>query len=310
MRRAKQEQTPVRQPKSDISEQSFAFRRSRTITGSAASTVRAAGEERGQLQSSRLHEHTLRRHRRKLTGYLAASFIVITSLLYIVTSFMGSSVQMASASTQSLQSKPPVDQYGPLVKQYFDSHPLERFTFATNKTDFNEYMRSEAPEISEARIERGSKIGSASLIINFREPVVSWTIKNEQYFVDTEGVAFTKNYFATPTVIVVDKSGINADAGNVASSKLLRFIGRVIAYIKTAAIPPVVSVELPANSTREIHFKLKDQDYIVKAHLDRDPAGQAADIVSAVTYINEKDISPQYLDVRVSSKAYYRDKQN
>jgi cell division septal protein FtsQ len=310
MRRSKQAQAPVRQPKSDISEQSFAFRRSRTITGSAASTVRAVGEERGQLQSSRLHEHSLRKHRRKLTSYLVASFFIIAGLMYVVSSFMGSSIQIASASTQSLQSQPTNERYSVLVKKYFDSRPFERFTFATDQNAFEEYIRSQVPEIAKARIERGSEVGSASLVLTFREPVVSWTIKNEQYFVDTEGVAFTQNYFAIPTVVVTDKSGISADAGIVASSKLLRFVGRVIAHVDTAAIPPIVSVELPADSTREVDFKLKDLTYVVKAHVDRDPAGQAADIVSAVTYVSEKNITPEYLDVRVSSKAYYRDKQN
>jgi hypothetical protein len=41
--------------------------------------------------------------------------------------------------------------------------------------------------------------------------------------------------------------------------------------------------------------------------MDRDPAGQAADIVSAVRYVQQKQINPEYLDVRVASKAFYRE---
>lgn len=299
---------PIRQPKADLSEQSFAFRRSRTITGSAASSVRAAGEERGQLQSSRLHEHSLRKHRRKLILYLGLSLVAVGALLYVVTSYIGSSVQVGLTSTQPVQGTLDNTRYESLTKQYFATRPFERFSFAFNANTFDAYMRSNAPEISEAHLEKGTRFGAAALSLRLREPVVTWTIKNQQYFVDAEGFAYTVNYFQSPSVIVTDRSGISADAGVVASSKLLRFIGRVITLVNAAGVSSVETVELPQNSTREVNFKLKDHDYIIKAHLDRDPAGQAADIVSAVRYTQTKGIDPQYLDVRVSSKAFYRDK--
>jgi len=70
MRSRRRQEQPVRQPRMDADEQSYAFRRSRTITGSTTDNVRAAGENRAQLKSPRLHEHSLRKHRRKLLAYL------------------------------------------------------------------------------------------------------------------------------------------------------------------------------------------------------------------------------------------------
>lgn len=57
---------PIRQPKTDIAEQGFAFRRSRTLTGTASSNVHTVNESNSQLKSHRLKEHELKKHRRIL----------------------------------------------------------------------------------------------------------------------------------------------------------------------------------------------------------------------------------------------------
>lgn len=303
-----QGQAPVRKSRTEAMDGSFAFRRSRTITGSAAASVRAAGEGRGQLQSSRLHEHSLRGHRRKLLAYLSLSLLLCGLLWYVVASYVGGgTLQTATTSTQPLKTQLDTSRYQTLVNAYFSQHPFERFVFSLNEGVFSQFIASHAPEVLSAQLEKGTGFGAGALTLTLREPVVAWTIKNQQYFVDAEGVAYTVNYFNTPTVVVTDKSGISAEAGVVASAKQLRFIGRVITLVNTSGISPVEQVELPANSTREVDLRLKDHTYTIKAHVDRDPAGQAADIINAVKYVDARDINPQYLDVRVSSKAFYRD---
>lgn len=307
MRHDNRNQAPVRQPRGGASDQSFAFRRNRTITGSAATSVRAAGEDRGQLKSPRLHEHSLRKHRRKLSFYLLLTLVVVGSLWYVVSSYIAG-VTVGTQTAQAVQVPLHSAKYEALVSRYFSEHPFEHFRFALDERAFNQFMTGNAPEVSAATLETSGTLGEGALVLRLREPVVAWTIKNQQYFVDAHGAAYTTNYFATPAVVVTDKSGVSADAGVVASAKLLRFIGRVITLVNQSGVAPVQSVELPTNSTRQVDFKLQEHDYIIKAHLDRDPAGQAADIVNAVRYIEAKGINPAYLDVRVSSKAYYRDK--
>lgn len=300
-------QEPVRRSAEPDSTQSYAFRRSRTITGSAAASVRAAGEERGQLRSPRLHEHSLRKHRRKLSVYFLAVIAASGLLWYVISSYV-TTVSVATNTTQPTRLAPDSARYQQLVETYFRNHPFEQFRFSLNEAGFERYLKSEAPELSSAQLTDGSGgIGSASLVVGLREPVVAWTIKNQQYFVDADGVAYTTNYFAVPSVVVTDKSGVSADAGVVASGKLLRFIGRVITLVNDSGVAQVEAVELPTNSTRQVDFRLTGKPYPIKAHLDRDPAGQAADIVSAVRYVESKAIQPEYLDVRVAAKAYYRD---
>lgn len=307
MRRDKSSKSPVRHPSNSDSEQSFAFRRSRTITGSTASSVRSAGEDRSQLRSPRLHEHSLRKHRRRLSVYLLMLLAVCGVLWYVVTSYIGGGVmQVTHTTSQTPHVALNTARYQELVERYLADRPFERFSFALNEATFAQYVRDNAPEVKDTQLERSEDFGGGLLSVTLREPVVAWTIKKQQYFVDTEGSAFMVNYFAAPTVIVSDKSDIRAEAGVVASERLLRFIGRVITLINQSGVAKVERVELPAQSTREVDFKLRDRAYIIKAHLDRDPAGQAADIVNAVHYVDSKGIAPEYLDVRVSSRSYYR----
>jgi hypothetical protein len=296
---------PVRQPRTDADD-SFAFRRSRTITGSAATSVRAAGEDRGQLRSPRLHEHSLRKHRRKLSFYLLSILAVSGGLFYVVSSYIGGTIRVSTLTNQPVQRELNEQTYQAIVMQYFADHPLEHFQFALNETAFSQYVQSKAPEVAKASLTTGDGFGAGDLSLVLREPVTAWTIKGQQYFVDADGLAFTTNYFAIPSVVVTDKSGISAEAGVVASTKLLRFIGRVVTLVNASPVAPVEAVTLPSDSTRQVDFKLKDRAYPIRAHMDRDPAGQAADIINAVTYADNKALNPEYLDVRVSSKAYYR----
>lgn len=302
----KQPQAPVRQSSQGGDQDSYAFRRSRTITGSTASTVRAASENRAQLQSPRLHEHSLRSHRRKLSFYLLLTLCLSGVLWFLLSSYIGGSVEVRSSSTQAKTAALDEQSYRTLARAYLAERPLEHFSFSFNHDSFAQYMTQNAPEISDVRVGSTESMGGASMTVTLREPVVGWTIKGEQYFVDAEGVAFTKNYFAAPTVVVADKSGISADAGVIASSRQLRFIGRVITLVNASGLGAVQRVELPAHSTRQVDFWLEGRGYPLKTHLDRDPAGQAADMISALRYADSKGIVPQYLDVRVSSKAFYR----
>lgn len=304
----RQASTPVRQPRSHTGDQSFAFRRSRTITGSAAASVQAAGENRGQLRSPRLHEHSLRKHRRKLSTYLIATVALAGGLVYVLTSYVAS-VEVSTSSAQPLSRPLSSSTYENLVEEYMKDRPFERFLFALSDSGIDTFIRAKAPEVASARLDSGDGLWTGSLTITLREPVVAWTIQNKEYFVDATGSAYTTNYFSVPSVVVTDKSGVSSTAGVVTSGKLLRFIGRVITLVNQSGISTVEAVELPSNSTRQVDFKLRDRDYSIKAHLDRDPAGQATDIINAVRYIDGKGIKPQYIDVRVSSKAYYRDKQ-
>lgn len=297
----------IRQPRIETQNDiSYSFRRSRTLTGSSAPDVRAATEDRGQLRSSRLKEHDLRRHRRKLSAYLFISLLFVVAAGILLEQYNGNDVSI-STSTAEASTKPiDVGRYQQLASEYYAQRPFERFRFALDMEAFAASLRSRAPEIADARVVRGDGVLKGEVKLTFRKPVVSWTIKGERYYVDMNGEAFRINYFAEPTVSVADESGIDPTAGVIASGRFLRFMGRVITLVDESKVATVTGITIPRGVTRQIDLSLSGVPYRFKTNLDRDPAGQAADIVSAYTYMTAKGITPAYVDVRVSSKAFYR----
>lgn len=293
---------PLRQPhfKSDQGE----FRRSRTLTGSAADNVRAANESGlTQLKSDRVREHHLRRHRRKLGGYIMALLVIIAALGWLISQFVWSVDSMNSTAFSAVGAKA---NYRQALTDYYASRPLERFRFALNQADLYKYLAERYPEIKSADVSAAGTPLGGQLDLAFRQPLLVWQIDSTRYYVDASGVAFTNNYFDEPTLVVEDKSGLPPQTGLVASSGILSFIGQVVAHVNQGRVGQVAKVILPPGKTHEIDLQLKGYQPIIKTQLDREPAGQAVDVINAVKYFQAHHRQPQYIDVRTPGEAYYK----
>jgi hypothetical protein len=146
----------------------------------------------------------------------------------------------------------------------------------------------------------------AHVFVALRTPIASWTIGTTKYYIDNSGVAFQKNYHAEPTLVVEDNTGIDvASSATVASERMIRYIGRLVALLQQNGLV-VERLVLPPFTSREVDVRLSGTKYPIKTDIDRDPAGQAADVVQALGYFTRKGITPAYADVRVSSKLYYK----
>ena len=154
--------------------------------------------------------------------------------------------------------------------------------------------------------EQPAGLGTSSIHLTMRRPVVSWKTGASQLFVDGQGTAFERNYYTAPLVEVVDQTGIQAVNNQVlASDRFLSFIGLVIGKLDAQGLA-VSSVVLPANTTRQLQVSIENVPSPVKFSIDRGAAVQAEDAARAVRYLASRGISAEYIDVRVSGKAYYK----
>lgn len=302
----RKKQVDIRNPSITSQNDAYTFRRSRTLTGSSAPTVRAATEDRGQLRSTRLQEHDLRRHRRKLSVYLLACLACVGLLGLLLEQYNGGDVVISTNSAEASTKDIDTIRYQQLAAHYYGAHPLERFRFALNIDTFADELRANAAEIANAEVVRGEGVLRGEVKLTFRKPVASWTIRDKKYYVDATGEAFEVNYFAEPSVTVVDESGIDPEAGVIASGRFLRFMGRIVTLTNDSGVTTVTGVVIPRGVTRQMDLKLAGVSYPFRTNLDRDPAGQAADVINAYKYLTARGLNPQYVDVRVSSKAFYR----
>lgn len=283
-------------------DQNYTFRRNRTLTGSSSSSVSSATETSGDLQSTRTQAHHLARHRRKLgsvLGGIIVAILVLSALIFDLT--VQPVVTSRDHGVQLDESR-----YEAAIKEYLTSHPFERLRIALDHQRLTNYLHEVTPEVATVTQEGFAGFSKSEFSLAVRQPIAGWVIGGKQYFVDETGVPFEKNYFSVPQVSVVDQSGIQQSAGTaIASSRFLTFVGRTVSLAAKQGLV-VKQAIIPLGTTRQLEVQLEGRAYPVKLSLDRPVGEQVEDMKRAVGYFDAKKQSPQYIDIRVSGKAYYK----
>lgn len=286
-------------------EAGYAFRRNRTLTGSLSSDVSSVNEYgyHSQLKSSRVHAHHLRRHRRHAFGGLVLTLAISAGLALLI---WQSIVSVDISTASGLKD---VAIYDQKIAEYLQKHPFERFRFALNTGSLLAYLQAhDMPEVESinSTVNPGDGIGKAQLTLTFRRPVVVWQTAGVTMYVDAKGNSFQRNYYTEPSVRVVDQTGIQSQDNQVlASNRFLSFIGKVVGRMQENGYK-VEQMILPANTTRQVQVKLAGVSYPIKLSVDRPVGEQAEDAARAIGFMQQKNITPQYVDVRVSGRAFYQ----
>lgn len=280
------------------------FQRNRTLVGSISPLISSANELNASLQSPRAHSHHLVAHRRRLSGLFVMFVLGAMSLTWFLYEFTAG-IHIAPVGVNSVDIQ--TERYVRAITDYLAARPLERMRILTNKEQLVEYLRQIVPEVSDVHRIGSGGFASTRYEIVFRKPVASWLIGSNLYFVDKNGVPFRVNYFEDPKVKIVDNSGVPQVAGTViASSNFLRFVGMAVDTARLFGMQ-VKQATIPENTTRQIELRIAKHPYPIKLSLDRPVGEQVEDMKMAVDYLKKKRIVPkQYLDVRVSGKAYYK----
>lgn len=286
-----------------VSTHSTAFRRNRTLTGSLSSEVQSVNEHTAELRSPRVHVHGLRHHRRRLSTLLAfclGGALLMAWLVYQSIATISIRVSGVTAGDTTL--------YQRITQEYLNRYPLERFRFSLDTTKLTEYIQTTYPEVDRVlpNVSYGDALGAAELTITVRKPVVVWRTTSSQLYVDASGNAFERNFFASPLVEVIDKSGVQAHSNQVlVSNRFLSFIGTLVGKMRQQGYE-VTQVTLPLNSLRQVEVSLAGIAYPIKFSVDRPVGEQVEDADRSVRYLKSNGSSLEYIDVRVSGKAFYK----
>lgn len=270
------------------------FRRNRTITD--RSTVPEVSE--------RARIHQLRMMRRKVGMTLGVTLLALAVIMVGISQFT-QSVRVVIPDT-SVVGQPDTAFYQRHFDEYFKRYPLERFRFITNYDQLSQWMQESAPEVAKVTPRGLQSLGVAKYELRLREPLVSWRVNDEQYYVDTNGVTFKRNYFTPPTVSVVDKSGAEIEQGAaIASGRLLSFVGRAVALAAENGVK-VTQVEIPSGSMRQVYLHGEGVP-VIRMTIDRGVEYQVADMKRTLTFLATSGQTPQYIDVRTAGKAFYKE---
>lgn len=279
----------------------YTFRRNQTLTGSASPRVVTANDMSAQIRSPRAHVHELARRRQHAGLIFSLAAMGCLVIGFLIMQFT------ASVSVRSSELTTQIDgRYGRDIEEYLNRQPVERLRFALRKDHLLNYLQSVAPEIADVTVDGAAGYGKTAFILTMRQPIVAWTINNNRQYVDTTGTAFARNYFTEPAVQVVDESGIQVTGGEtVASNRFLGFIGRVVGLSRQSGYT-VTDVILPRGMTREVDIRVEGVSYPIHFSVDRSAGEQVEDMGRAVGWLKTHNTTPEYLDVRVSRRAFYK----
>lgn len=296
-------QADTREPaKPDTS--SYVFQRNRTLTGSTSERI-STTQNATDLRSPRTHVHHLALKRRKV-GFVFLVVLASSALLTGLLMEFTASVKVGVSDSGYARELEP-SSYEQAINDYLTRNPLSRLRFMLDKSELTTYLSSGvAPEVAAVSAVSLQQIGVANVTLTMRQPVAGWTIDSRQYFVDADGVAFEKNYYSAPSVQIVDNSGISLQQGvAVASNRFLSFVGRVVSLSKERGYT-VVQAVIPSDTTRQLEVQLDGITPRIRFSIDRPAGEQVEDMTRSLQYLASRGVSPSYVDVRVSGKAFYK----
>lgn len=278
------------------------FQRNRTLTGSTSETVGSYAHP-ADLKSPRTHAHHLKVTRRKVGSYLGISVLAAAALLLLLLQLTAN----VSVSTQDTTITKPLKslEYTAVIEDYLSANPIMRLRFALDPVGLEAYMQQALPEIDRIVTIQMGEVGDTNFSVALRKPVASWTISAKKYYVDAKGIAFEQNYYAEPSVQIIDESGAQLEQGaTIASNRLLGFVGRVVSDARKYNFT-VTQATLPQDTTRQLDIRISESSSIIKFSIDRSAGEQVEDMSRALVYLQGKGRSPGYVDIRVSGKAFY-----
>lgn len=258
------------------------------------------------VASPRRRMHHLTIQRRKIGSVFLITLAVIIFLTILLTQL---TAQISIAGTSVKTTKPFTDvetEYIEAVNSYYGIHPAERLRFLLNDGALSAYVGALYPEVKSLEIAGVKNAVETQFSIRFREPVAGWIIQGKQYYVDSDGVVFERNYFEVPLVQIVDESGVTPEEGTaVASGRLLGFVGKVVALSEGRGYTAIKAV-LPAETTRRLDVTFEGIRPVVRFSIDRGAGEQVSDMAQSLQYLTTRGTQVEYIDVRVSGRTVYR----
>lgn len=269
------------------------YRRNRTLNSRQTSSPLETSE--------RLETHELVKKRRRVMRKMlatAVSLLVVIFLLFQLT--INISIQTPDAKSSSNANK-----YVGVLNEYYSAHPAERFRFFLNNNDLKQFFLQKAPEVKNIRVE-GDFLARSIVKLTFRQPVAQWSSGDKIYFVDDSGVTFEQNYFAAPTVAVRDESGLPTRGGQeVINRQFLSFLGQAVSEFSQHKMS-VSEVILPANTVRQVWFKVEGRETQIRMTVDRSAQAQVKQAIATLSYLDNNGAKPGYIDVRVDQRSFYK----
>lgn len=263
---------------------------------------------RGKTISRHQKEHSERSENQKLVirrRKLGAFFVILAIFISLISIFLFQFISKVSVVSNGSKSQN-LSKYEKSVEEYLNINPSERILSNLNKNALLESLQKDYPEVLSISDIKFNGLTSYKIYLDFRKPVASWLVDGKEFFVDSEGVSFSINNFERPSLNIIDDSGaIVSNGKNVASSSFFSFIGKLVSAANKHGLE-VSKIRIPPLSLRQVEVSVKGVSYFARMSTADSAEGQIINFKKAIEYFRTHKISPNYIDLRIEGKGYYK----
>ena len=263
---------------------------------------------RGKTISRHQKEHSERSENQKLVirrRKLGAFFVILAIFISLISIFLFQFISKVSVVSNESKSQN-LSKYEKSVEEYLNINPSERILSNLNKNALLESLQKDYPEVLSISDIKFNGLTSYKIYLDFRKPVASWLVDGKEFFVDSEGVSFNVNNFEKPSLNIIDDSGaIVSNGKNVASSSFFSFIGKLVSAANKQGLE-VSKIRIPPLSLRQVEVSVKGVSYFARMSTADSAEGQIINFKKAIEYFITHKISPNYIDLRIEGKGYYK----
>ena len=263
---------------------------------------------RGKTISRHQKEHSERSENQKLVirrRKLGAFFVVLAIFISLISIFLFQFISKVSVVSNESKSQN-LSKYEKSVEEYLNINPSERILSNLNKNALLESLQKDYPEVLSISDIKFNGLTSYKIYLDFRKPVASWLVDGKEFFVDSEGVSFNVNNFEKPSLNIIDDSGaIVSNGKNVASSSFFSFIGKLVSAANKQGLE-ISKIRIPPLSLRQVEVSVKGVSYFARMSTADSAEGQIINFKKAIEYFRTHKISPNYIDLRIEGKGYYK----
>lgn len=109
----------------------------------------------------------------------------------------------------------------------------------------------------------------------------------------------------TKNVYQIKAEVVDEDHRNQISTRVQTYIAELEQDLQKLGLK-VTKVVLPTGKSRELYVDIEGVEAYFKVNIDRGTAVSVEDMERMVRYLREQDLHPEYVDVRIEGKAYYK----
>lgn len=247
-------------------------------------------------------------HRWQLTNLPAWLLLVVVTVCVVKVLTLGTEPKVIILGKTDI-----TDIYGHNANEYATamhsilSHSMANRTKLTaDLSGSSSQLERQFPELQDASM-TVPIIGNRPIVyVQLAEPALIVQSPKGTYALNSDGVVLAKLLNTLPNVpVVADESGTTPSLGKQLLPGTTASFIRSIAYqLKSAKLTVSVFV-LPRSSPYEMDVRLEGAKYVIRMNLVESPLEQSGAIVATIQHLSN-NLPSQYIDVRVSGRAYFK----